>query len=142
MRSPALYRLSILAFTLLLSIAGWATVLAQNVLAPPLLAAYVQQNGVVLQVSRVPGAAAYNIYRGTSPGGEGSVPILAGVGVTSFDSNASYGATYYYQAAGVSTCGEGPRSTEVSVRSSVRPLPAPDPFAVTGGRTSALLAWR
>ena len=43
------------------------------------------------------GALTYNIYRGTSPGGEGATPIATGVTTTSYaDTALSGGTTYYY----------------------------------------------
>ncbi len=43
------------------------------------------------------GALTYNIYRGTSPGGEGGAPLYTGVTTTSFaDTEVTGGTTYYY----------------------------------------------
>jgi fibronectin type 3 domain-containing protein len=61
------------------------------------------------------GATSYNLYRATSPGGEGAVPLASGISGTSFtDTNVGFGITYYYQITAVNGAGEGPRSTETS----------------------------
>jgi hypothetical protein len=43
------------------------------------------------------GAVGYNVYRGTSPGGEGAAPLAAGVTAAAYTDNAvAGGVTYYY----------------------------------------------
>jgi hypothetical protein len=58
----------------------------------------------------------YDVYRGTSPGGEGTVPVgTAGAGATSYDDNAaSNGVTYYYTVAAVNSVGPSLPSNELS----------------------------
>src|SRR5205085_6504957 len=55
----------------------------------------------------------YNVYRGTSAGGE---TMLTGLGnLTSFDDGAvTPGGRYYYRVTAVNTAGEGAQSNEVS----------------------------
>jgi fibronectin type 3 domain-containing protein len=66
--------------------------------------------------SAAPGATSYNVYRATTGGGEGAVPIATALTGTPFtDVNLLDGATYYYQISAVDAGGEGPRSSEVSV---------------------------
>jgi hypothetical protein len=61
------------------------------------------------------GATSYNIYRSTTPGGEGGTPYQTGITATSFtDTGVSNGTTYYYQVTAVSSGGESARSAEVS----------------------------
>src|SRR5262249_35635121 len=61
------------------------------------------------------GAASYNIYRGTSPGGEGATPVVTGVTTTSFtDTGLTNGTTYYYQVTAVNAGGERGHSGEGS----------------------------
>jgi fibronectin type 3 domain-containing protein len=56
----------------------------------------------------------YNVYRGTSPGGESATPIATDVPTNSYiDTNLTPGVTYYYTITAVDTGGEGPMSTEV-----------------------------
>ena len=59
-------------------------------------------------------AFAYNVYRGTSPGGEAAIPIASPPGTSFIDSNVTTGTIYYYQVTAlVSEVGQSPRSNEV-----------------------------
>jgi predicted phage tail protein len=59
----------------------------------------------------------YNVYRGTTSGGESATPVATGVTSTSFkDSTTTRGATYYYRVAAVNAVGLGPGSSEASAR--------------------------
>jgi hypothetical protein len=62
----------------------------------------------------------YNIYRSTSPGGEGTTAIQTGVTTTSYtDSTVTNGTTYYYKVAAVNAGGTSPQSNEASATPSV-----------------------
>jgi hypothetical protein len=70
---------------------------------------------VTLSWSPAAGATAYNVYRSTSPGGEGAVPLLAGWTATALtDTGVAKGATYYYQVSAIGPGGEGARSAEAT----------------------------
>jgi len=58
----------------------------------------------------------YNVYRGLSPGGEGTTPYATGVTTTAFSDqlNLVAGTTYYYRVTAVNVAGESPLSAEVS----------------------------
>jgi fibronectin type 3 domain-containing protein len=57
----------------------------------------------------------YNVYRGTSPGGEGGTPVASNVTATSFtDTGLANGTTYYYRVAAVNAAGTSAQSSEVS----------------------------
>ena len=61
----------------------------------------------------------YPIYRSTTPGGEGGVPLatVSGVSTTNYDDVTAFGGvTYYYQVAAVNALGET-RSSEQSATS-------------------------
>ena len=69
----------------------------------------------------------YNVYRGTSPGGEAATPVATGLTATSFtDTTLTAGATYYYEVTSVdpqslatpsvAPFGESARSNEVSAQ--------------------------
>jgi hypothetical protein len=59
-------------------------------------------------------AATYNVYRGTSPGGEGATAFKTGLTSTSFaDTAVTPGTNYYYEVTAVNSFGESPRSVEV-----------------------------
>jgi hypothetical protein len=58
--------------------------------------------------------ALWNVYRGTTPGGESSTPYATNVPTNSFtDTDLTPGVTYYYTITAVDTGGESPMSTEV-----------------------------
>jgi fibronectin type 3 domain-containing protein len=88
-----------------------------------------------------PGAVSYNVYRGTTPGGEGATPVATGVTTTSFtDTGLTNGTTYYYQVTAVNGGGESTRSGEVSA-APVAPPASPTGLAATGGNTQIGLNW-
>jgi len=61
----------------------------------------------------------YNVYRGTSPGGESTTPIVTGLTSTSYLDNSPSlvgGRKYYYKVAAVNTAGRGPYSNEASAK--------------------------
>jgi fibronectin type 3 domain-containing protein len=61
------------------------------------------------------GDLSYNIYRGTSPGGENATPVATGVTTTSYtDTGLTNGMTYYYKVTSVDPGGESARSNEGS----------------------------
>jgi fibronectin type 3 domain-containing protein len=67
--------------------------------APTNLAATSNSGSIGLTWNGVGGSGAtYNVYRGTSPGGEDPNPIATGLTLLSYtDSSLSYGTTYYYK---------------------------------------------
>jgi fibronectin type 3 domain-containing protein len=57
----------------------------------------------------------YNVYRGTTPGGEQATPVATNVATTSFtDTGLTNGTTYYYKVAAVNSAGVSPQSNEAS----------------------------
>ena len=96
---------------------------------------------VSLTWTAAPGAVSYNVYRGTSPGGEGATPIARGVTTTSYtDTGLTDGTTYYYQVTAVNVSGESNHSVEVSAMP-VAPPSAPAGFIATPGNTEIGLSW-
>ncbi len=94
-------------------------------LAPSGVSAVQSTNGTTVSWSAPSafGALTYNIYRATTPGGEGSTPLYTGITATSYlDATATPGTTYYYQITAVNTNatyppplpGESVRSAEAS----------------------------
>jgi fibronectin type 3 domain-containing protein len=59
-----------------------------------------------------PGATSYDIYRGTTSGGEGSTPIGSTTGTTYTDQNLSSTPVYFYQITAVNSAGESARTPE------------------------------
>jgi fibronectin type 3 domain-containing protein len=87
----------------------------------------------------------YNVYRGTSPGGESATPVAANVTTTSFtDTALTNGTTYYYTVAAVNSVGTSPQSNEasatpVAVQATVPS--APQSLAAAAGNGSVSLSW-
>jgi fibronectin type 3 domain-containing protein len=64
----------------------------------------------------------YDVYRGTSPGGESATPVATNVAGTSFtDTGRANGTTYYYTVAAVNAVGVSPPSGEASATPHKRP---------------------
>ena len=83
--------------------------------APGNLTATASETTIGLSWSAAAGAASYNIYRGTSAGGEGTTPYQTGVTAASFsDAGLSPGTTYYYFVTAVNAAGESGDSSESS----------------------------
>lgn len=85
--------------------------------SPAGLTATAGDGRVSLSWSGSAGAGSYNLYRSTTPGGEGSTPFRAGLTSLSFtDTSVNNGATYYYQVSAVNAGGESTHSSEVLAR--------------------------
>ncbi len=110
--------------------------------APPTgLTATAGNAAVTLNWSASAGATSYNVYRGTTPGGEGSTPIATGITTTSYLDAVPNGVTYYYRVSATNNAGTSALSSEVSA------MPVAPALAITGGptvsagRTSAQVQW-
>jgi titin len=76
----------------------------------------------------------YDVYRGTSPGGESATPVATGLAVPAYaDMNVAVGAEYYYTVAATNSAGTGAASTEASAMVPVLPSA---PTALTAAATS------
>ncbi|MDR3570959.1 MAG: hypothetical protein P4L81_02030, partial [Candidatus Pacebacteria bacterium] len=85
------------------------------------------------------GAVSYNIYRGTSSGGEAGVPIATGVTSTNYlDSTVMNGTTYYYRVTAVDSGGETDMSNEAHA---VFALSVPTKLSATAGNNQVALTW-
>ena len=83
--------------------------------APTNLVATAGNRQVRLTWTAAAGATSYNIYRSTTPGGEGATPYRTGATGTSFtDTGLTNGTRYYYRLTAVNGGGESGRSPEVS----------------------------
>jgi kumamolisin len=99
-------------------------------------------NGTVaLNWTASTGAASYNVYRGTTPGGEGPTPIKSGITATSYTDSATNGVTYYYEVSATNSAGTSSPSTEVSATPSVPVLAISGGPTATVGRNSTLVQW-
>jgi hypothetical protein len=86
----------------------------------------------------------YDVYRGTTPGGEGSTPVATGVPSNSFtDTGLVNGTTYYYRVAAVNAVGTSPQSGEASAtpKLTVTVPGAPTGLTANGGNASVSLSW-
>jgi fibronectin type 3 domain-containing protein len=69
-------------------------------------------SSITLDWSASAGATSYNIYRGTSSGGEGNTPIASTTSTTYTDKNLSSTPIYFYQVTAVNSAGESARTPE------------------------------
>ena len=76
------------------------------------------------------GATSYNIYRGTTSGGEATTPVANTTSVLYTDKGLSPSSTYFYEFTAVNACGESARSAEDSSKT--------PPPASTGGSTAGV----
>ncbi len=83
----------------------------------------------------------YDVYRGTSTGGEAQV--ATGVsGTTYHDASVTNGMTFFYQATAVNAVGEGPRSNERSATPSASTAPGAPTLSAQGVRgVGVRLTW-
>jgi uncharacterized repeat protein (TIGR03803 family) len=83
--------------------------------APTLTSASPGNGQVTLQWTANNGPATYNLYRGTTPGGEGTKPVATGItNAYATDVSLTDGTTYYYKVTAVNAAGEGAQSNELS----------------------------
>jgi fibronectin type 3 domain-containing protein len=75
------------------------------------------------------GATSYNIYRGTTSGGEAATPVASTTSTIYTDKNLSSSSTYFYEFTAVNACGESARSAEDASKT---PPPAPAGGSVAG----------
>jgi fibronectin type 3 domain-containing protein len=106
--------------------------------APTLTLGALHSGPISLNWSAPPGAASYNIYRGSSPGGEGGTPYKTGVTATLFSDTGSLNGAIYYRVTAVDAGGESARSNETFV---LLPPAAPSGVSATGGFGRVVVSW-
>ncbi|MDR3709347.1 MAG: protease pro-enzyme activation domain-containing protein [Capsulimonadaceae bacterium] len=109
--------------------------------APADLVATAGNAQVVLTWTASTGATSYNIYRGSSKGGEGSTAIGSATKTTYTDSSLINGTTYYYEVKAVNSGGLSPYSNEASATPQVPVASAPAGLVATAGDTTITLTW-
>jgi fibronectin type 3 domain-containing protein len=110
--------------------------------APTGLTATAGNAQVSLSWTASTGATSYNVYRGTSAGGESPTPIATSVTATSYlNTGLTNGTTYYYKVAAVNSAGTSALSAEVSATPKVSPPPAPTGLTATAGNAQVSLSW-
>ena len=84
----------------------------------------------------------YDVYRGTSAGGESATPVATNVTGTSFtDTGLVNGTTYYYTVAAVNAAGLSPQSGEASATPRATAPSAPLAVVASGGNSSVTVSW-
>jgi titin len=84
----------------------------------------------------------YNVYRGTSAGGEAATPVATNVTTTSFaDNPLTNGTTYYYTVKAVNSAGASPASNEASATPKATVPSAPLGTTASAGNASATVSW-
>ena len=102
-----------------------------SALAPTGLTATAGNASVALSWTAPSGAVTYNVYRGTTSGGESTTPIATGVATAFYtDTTAANGTKYYYEVAAVNGGGTSGLSNEASATPEP---PAPASIAATAG---------
>lgn len=105
--------------------------------APASLTAVAGSNQVTLSWSASSGATGYNVYMGTSSGGEAATPVMTGVPeVTATISGLTNGTTYFYVVKATNAAGSSPASNEASAT----PVPPPHPPPPAPANVSAVAA--
>ena len=82
----------------------------------------------------------YQIYQGTSPGGETLLTSTSTTTAAYTSTGLSNGTTYYFVVSAVTSAGEGPFSNEASATPATLPG-APTGLTATGGDTQVVLDW-
>jgi hypothetical protein len=86
----------------------------------------------------------YNVYRGTSSGGESTTPIATSISSTSYtDSGLTNGTTYYYKVSSTNSVATSAQSAEASAKpQSTSTAPSvPAGLTAAAGNTSVALSW-
>jgi len=110
--------------------------------APTGLTATAGNASVSLSWTASAGATSYNVYRGTSSGGESTAPIATGITTTTYsDTGLTNGTPYFYEVAAVNSAGTGPLSNEASATPEGAAPAAPTGLTATAGSASVSLSW-
>ncbi len=111
--------------------------------APSAVTATAGDNETTISWGAVAGATSYNVYRSTTPGGQGTK--IAATTTTSYvDATAANGTTYYYQVTADNAAGEGSVSTQspgVTPAVPVAVPTAPTGMNATPGDAQVTINW-
>lgn len=95
-----------------------------------------------LKWTAVTGAASYNVYRGTTAGGEAATPVATGVTSTSYlNTGLTNGTAYFFKVAAVNSAGVSAMSNETSATPGALPT-APATLAADADDKSVTLTWQ
>jgi fibronectin type 3 domain-containing protein len=112
--------------------------------APTGLSATAGNAQVALSWTASPGATSYNVYRGTTAGGQSATPIATGItGTTYTNTGLTNGTTYYYKVAAVNASGTSAYSNEANATPAVGGTApgAPASLTATAGNALVNLTW-
>jgi fibronectin type 3 domain-containing protein len=101
--------------------------------APTGLAAIAGNAAVMLSWTASSGATSYNIYRGTTSGGEGSTPVGTSTSASFTDTGLTNGTTYYYKVSATNSAGTSAQSGEVSATPTTSSPPPPSSLDISAG---------
>ena len=97
---------------------------------------------VTLNWTASSGATSYNVYRGTTAGGESATPLATGIATASYsDTAVTNGTRYYYKVAAVNGGGNSAESAEASAIPQPTASTAPTSLTATAGNASVTLNW-
>jgi RHS repeat-associated protein len=96
---------------------------------------------VALSWSASTGATSYNIYRGTSSGGETSLTSVTGATSYTDSSGLSSGTNYYYEVTAVDSAGESGYSSEASATTDQATLSTPTITSVSASGDYITITW-
>ncbi len=133
---------------------GWGTFNGSNLFAdlapssavppaaPTNLTASAGNASVTLDWTASTGAISYNLYRGTTSGGEGAMPLVTGITSTTYtDDTVTNGVTYYYKVSASNSAGTSGLSNEASATPAAPVLAITSGPAATVSKTSAKIQW-
>lgn len=96
------------------------------------------QRPISVSWNPVAGPATYSIFRGTTSGGEGGVPISSGITGTSFTDTGSYNGTYYYKVSAQNVGGTSAISSNEASASLIDTTAPTGAVNINGGATISL----
>src|SRR5208283_1152785 len=110
--------------------------------APTGLTATAGSGSVTLNWTAPSNATSYNVYRGTSAGGESTTAIATGITATAYsDTGLTNGTKYYYKVAAVNGGGTSALSAEASATPEPSAPAAPTGLTATASSGSVTLNW-
>ncbi len=112
-------------------------ILSSSGTAPPPtptgLAAIADNAAVNLSWNASPGATSYNIYRGTTSGGEGTTPVGTSTSTGFTDTGLTNGTQYYYKISATNSAGTSAQSGEVTAIPTTTSPPPPSSLQISAG---------
>ena len=110
--------------------------------SPTGLTATAGNGTVTLSWAASSGATSYNVNRGTTSGGEDSIPIQTGIIATSYtDNTVTNGVTYYYEVSATNGAGTSPLSGEASATPVAPVLAITAAPSASPSKTFAQIKW-